>query len=124
MPINPLNAIQLLLVAFQTMNIPDSEVNDAERQLADHFNEILIQAMNEFNGVEIVEENTLDFLEPYKDWELSAVEDTYAEWTPKLDSKSDDAVFTRDDENVDFDYELRAVEFLRSEMKKRNRSEK
>ena len=48
MPINPLNVIQLLLVAFQTMDIPDSEVNDAERQLADHFNEILIQAINKF----------------------------------------------------------------------------
>ena len=67
MPINPLNVIQLLLVAFETMNIPDSEVNDAERQLADYFNEILIQAMNEINGVEIVEENTLDFSEPYKE---------------------------------------------------------
>ena len=63
-----------------------------------------IQAMNEFNGVEIVEENTLDFSEPYKDWEPSAVEDIYAEWTPKLDSKSDDAVCTRNDENVDLDY--------------------
>ena len=69
------------------MNIPDSEVHDAEQQLADNFQEILIQAMNEFNGVEIVEENTLDFSEPYKDWEPSAVEDTYAEWTPKLDSR-------------------------------------
>ena len=64
MPKNPLNVIQLWLVAFQTMNTPDSEVNDAERQLADHFNEILIQTMNEFNGVEIVEENTLNFSEP------------------------------------------------------------
>ena len=90
MPINPLNVIQLLLVAFQTMNIPDSVVNDAERQLTDHFIEILIQAMNEFNGVEIVEENTLDFSEPYEDREPSAVEDTYAEWNPKLDSKSND----------------------------------
>ena len=59
MPINPLNVIQLLLVVFQNINIPDSEVNDAEQQLADHFQEILIQAMNEFNGVEIVEENPL-----------------------------------------------------------------
>ena len=77
--------------------------------------------MNEFNGVEIVEENTLEFSEPYKDWEPSAVEDTYAEWTPKLDSKSDDAVCTRDDENVDFDYKQRAVKFWRSGMKKSNR---
>ena len=77
MPINPLNVIKLLLVVFQAMNIPESEVNDAEQQLADHFQEILIHAMNEFNGVEIVEENTLDCSEPYNDWELSAVEDTY-----------------------------------------------
>ena len=121
MPINSLNVIQLLLVAFQTMNIPDSEINDAERQLADHFNEILIQAINEFNGVEIVKENTLDFSEPYKDWEHSAVEDTYAEWIPKLNSESDDAVCTRDDENVDFDYKQRAVEFWGNAMKKSNR---
>ena len=121
MPIHPLNVVQLLLAAFQTMNIPVSEVNDAERQLADHFNEILIQAMNEFNGVEIVEENTLGFSEPYKDWEPSAVEDTYAEQAPKLDSKSDDAVCTRDDENVGFDYKQRAMEFWRSGMEKSNR---
>ena len=44
---------------FQTMNIPDSEVNDAEQKLTDHLREILIQAMNEFNSVEIVEENTI-----------------------------------------------------------------
>ena len=86
MPIHPLNVIQLLLVAFETMNIPDSKVNDAERQLTDHFIKILIQDMNVFNGVEIVKENTLDFSEPCKDWEPSTVEDTYAEWTPKHDS--------------------------------------
>ena len=33
-------------------------------------------AMNEFNGVEIVEENIIDFPESYKDWEPFAVEDT------------------------------------------------
>ena len=79
MSINPLNVIKLLLVLFQAMNTPDSEVNDAEQQLKDHFQEILIQAINGFNRFEIVEENTLDFSEPYKDWEPSAVEDTYAE---------------------------------------------
>ena len=54
MPVNLLNVIKLLLVVFQTLNIPDGEVNDAEQQLVDHFQEILIQAMNEFNCVEIV----------------------------------------------------------------------
>ena len=89
MPINPLNVIKLLLVIFQTLNIPDSKVHNAEQQVADHFQEILIQAMNEFNGVEIVEEN-IWFSEPYKDWEPSAVEVTYAEWTPKLGSKTEE----------------------------------
>ena len=77
--------------------------------------------MNEFNGIEIVEENTVNFSEPYKDWEPSAVKETYAEWTPKLDSKSDDVICTRDDENVDFDYKQRAVQFWRSGKKKSNR---
>ena len=37
MPINLLSIIKILLVAFQTMKIPDSKVTDAEQQLADHF---------------------------------------------------------------------------------------
>ena len=32
-----MKVIKLFLVVFQTMNIPDSEVNDAEQQLADNF---------------------------------------------------------------------------------------
>ena len=60
--------------------------------------------MNEFNGVEIVEENTLDFSKLLN-----------------LISKSDDAVCTRDDENVDLDSKQRTVEFWRSGMNKRNR---
>ena len=48
------------------------------------------------------------------------MEDTYPEWTPKLDSESDDAVFTRHDENVDFDYKQKTVEFWKSGMKKSN----
>ena len=60
--------------------------------------------MYEFNGVEIVKENPLDFSEPYKDWEPSAVKNTYAEWTPKLGFTADKAVCKRDDEDVDFDY--------------------
>ena len=77
--------------------------------------------MNEFNGVEIVEGNTLDFSEPYKDWEPSAVEDIQAEWTLKLGPRTDKAVCTRDDKVFDFNYKQRAVEFWRSEARKSNR---
>ena len=44
--------------------------------------------MNEFNGVEIVEEYTLDYSEPYKDCEPSVMEDTYADWKLKVQDKS------------------------------------
>ena len=77
--------------------------------------------MNELNGVEILEENTLDFSKPYKDWEPSAVGSTYAEWTPKLGSRIDVAICTRDDEVVDFECKQRAVEFWRSGTRKSNR---
>ena len=77
--------------------------------------------LNEFNAVEIVEENTLDFSEPYKDWKPSAVKGTYAEWTSKLGYKADEALCTKDDEDVNFDYEQRVVKFWRSETRKSNR---
>ena len=76
--------------------------------------------MNEFNGVVIIEESTLDFSKPYKDWEPSAVEDTHAEWTSKLGSRTDKAFRTIDDEDVDFDYKQRAVQFWRSGTRKSN----
>ena len=75
--------------------------------------------MNEFYGVEIVNQNTLDFSEPYKDWVPSAVEDTYAEWTPKLGSRTDETACTQDDEDVDFDYKQRACEMMEKRIKKK-----
>ena len=79
----------------------------------------MIQAINKFNGVEIVEENTVEFSEPYKVWEPSAVEETYAEWTPKLGSKTDEAVRTKDDEDVHFDYKKKSSGVLEKTNKKK-----
>ena len=42
------------------------------------------------------------------------MEDTYAEWTSKLGSRTDEAVCTKDDEDVNFDYKQRAVGFWRT----------
>ena len=39
------------------------------------------------------------------------MEDTYAEWTPKLGFRTDEAVCTKDGEDVDFKYKERAVDF-------------
>ena len=49
------------------------------------------------------------------------MEDTYTEWTPKLGSRTDEAVCTKDDEDVDFDYKQSTVEFWRSGTRKSNR---
>ena len=46
--------------------------------------------------------------------------DIYAEWAPKLRSRTDKAVCTRVGEDVDFDYKQRAVEFWRSGRRKSN----
>ena len=48
------------------------------------------------------------------------MEDTYAEWTPKLGSRTDEAVCTENGEDVDFDYKQRAVKFWRSGTRKNN----
>ena len=42
------------------------------------------------------------------------MEDTYAEWTPKLGSKTDEAVCKKDNEDIDFHHKQRAVKFWRS----------
>ena len=49
------------------------------------------------------------------------MEDTYADWTPKLGSRTDETVCMKDDEDVDFDFKQRAVEFSRSGTRKSNR---
>ena len=49
------------------------------------------------------------------------MENTFAEWTPKFGSRTDEAVCTKDDEDVDFNYKQRAVEFWRSGIRKSNR---
>ena len=49
------------------------------------------------------------------------MEVTYAEWSPKLGSRTDEAVCTKNDEDVDFDYKQRAMDFWRSGTRKSNR---
>lgn len=112
-----MNVIELLLATFQVMNIPESPINYDELQLKDHIESILLNAMNEFAGVEIMEENSLHFEEPFKDWEREIVEDKeYASalYEPELAPDT----CTLDDEDVSYEYKSRAVGYWRSGKKK------
>lgn len=113
MKINPLNVIRMLLATFEVMHLPDSPVNNDEIQLKENFENILLTAMNEYSGFETVEENSLHFEEPFKDWEMEIVEDK--EWSNALhEPEFSPDTCTRDDEGLSYEYKLRAVEYWRS----------
>lgn len=121
MKVNPINVIRLLLATFEAMNVPETPINHEEIQLKEKFEIILLNAMNEYSGVEAIEENTLYFEEPYKDWEMEIVEDD--EYAPEfhIQERSPD-VCTSDDEDLSYEYKSRAVEYWRSGKKKKNLS--
>lgn len=114
MIVNPLNVIRLLLITFEAMNIAESPINNEERELKNNIENILLQSMQDFNGVEYVEENTLDFQEPYKECEANPIEDNVMEWSPGTPSDT----CSNDEEDLSYDYKRRAVEFWRSGKKK------
>ena len=75
MKVNPINVINLLLAAFSGLQIPGSPVNQVEMDLAEKFENILYDSMNNFNAIETMEEETLDFQEQFKNYELQAIKD-------------------------------------------------
>lgn len=110
MHVNPINVINLLLIAFQSMNLENTPVNEEEMALKNTIEKMLLDAMNEFHNIEVIEENTLDFEEPYKDVNMEIVEDDDKEWT----YNDDLGQCIKDEEYLSHDYKQRAVEFWRS----------
>lgn len=113
MRINPLNVVNLLLAYFQTLNIPKSETNYKEIQLSERILSILIDSMNEFNGIDMIVEDTLDFQEDYKAHDVQIVEDEVNHHIPDFPEVPTDQC-TEDREDVSFEYKQRAVEYWRS----------
>ena len=54
MKINPINVINLLLAAFSGLQIPESPVNQVEMPLAEKFENILYDSMNNFNAIDVL----------------------------------------------------------------------
>ena len=86
--------------------------------LAEKFENILYDSMNNFNAIETMKEETLDFQEQFKNYEVQAIEDV-AIFNKK---KKNYDVCSYDDEELSFDYKKRAVEYCRSGKTKKNRS--
>ncbi|XP_046601788.1 uncharacterized protein LOC124295510 isoform X2 [Neodiprion lecontei] len=118
MKVNPINVIKLPWAAFEVMNIPESPLTNDEREIVSNFENILLQSVTEYNSVETIEENSLDFEEPYKNLETFAVED--ADFQVPSEGPGDRC--SEDDEPLSFDYKRRAVEYRRSAKTKKNRS--
>jgi hypothetical protein len=117
MQINPVNVINLLLVTFQSMNIPNSPISQQEIELKDQIEIILRDAMDYSNVIETISDETLDFQEEYKDNDAQIIEDIQLHWIPDVPSPPTD-VCTTDYEELSYDYKRRAVEYWRSGKKK------
>ena len=46
------------------INLTETPVNENEKKLADTIEDILIQSINKYTGIEVVEDETLDFQTP------------------------------------------------------------
>lgn len=115
--VNPLNVVNLLLLTFQSLKIPETPVNNNEIELKNQIEHILFDAMNEFNNVEISTDETLDFQEPFKDVDPHIVEDEVMHTSPSPPHVPTDECVS-DEEDLSFDYKTRAVNYWRSGKKK------
>lgn len=110
MTVNPMNIINMLLITFQALNLQNTQITQQEIDLKNSIEKILFNAMEEFHNIDIIEDETLAFQEPYKDIEMKIVEDTEKIWTVDEDVQE----CTTDTEELDHDYKARAVDFWRS----------
>lgn len=113
MHINPMNVINTLLTIFRTMHLPESQTTHEEIILADHLKSLLLDTIFHFN-IEEHEENSLDFLEPFKDCEFQIIydDDDNEDFT---DSDETAGVCTITDAEIDMDRKRKAVEFWKNE---------
>ena len=101
--------IKLLLATFQATEIAESPVNDAIMDLAKNIEKISMTSMYEVNAVETIEEESLDFQEPFKGCKANVIEDSI--W---YKDEKDLHICSRDAEELSHDYKKKAVDYWRS----------
>lgn len=127
MIINPLNVVRLLLVSINSIYLTETPVTEAEIELKENIQKLLLDSIFHYNGLEITEETSLDFEEPHKFHRFEIIEDDEQAWSE--DNSNFHPQCSSD--NIDFDssYKRRAVEYWRNwdaneenKDKKKNRS--
>ena len=73
--------------------------------------------MNDFNGIEMTIENSLNFQETYKDLEAQIVDDDILHTIPDP-PRSPTNECTQDNEDLSYEYESKIVEYWKVETKK------
>lgn len=129
MIINPLNVVRLLLVSISSIYVTETPVIEAERELKDHIQKLLLDSIFYYNGLEVTEETYLDYEEPYKLHSFEIIENDEEAWSK--DNLNSRLQCSNDDADFDSSYKRRAVEYWRHwdtnesyerNNKKRNRS--
>ena len=75
MIINPLDIINLLLATFQSMYLADTPVIREEVEIKEVMENILLDCIFQYHTVETLEPSSLDFEEPFNDYQAEAIED-------------------------------------------------
>ena len=77
------------------INSTGTPVNENEMKLVDTIKEILIQSINKWTGIEVVEDVTLDFQEQSKHHEPESIEDSELEWDSTSSDEADNSHCTK-----------------------------
>jgi len=127
MIINPLNVVRLLLVSISSIYLTETPVIEAEIELKENIQKLLLDSIFHYNGLEVTEETYLDYEEPYKLHSYEIIEDDEEAWNE--DYLNSHAQCSNDNADFDSSYRRRAVEYWRnwdtnekSDNKKRYRS--
>ena len=96
------------------MNLPETPVNESEMKLADTIKEILIESINKYTGIKVVEGETLGFQEQFKHHEPERIEDSELDWDSISSDEADDSHCTKNEDELSFDYKKIAGEYWRS----------
>lgn len=57
MKVNPINVIKLLLATFEAMNILETPINNAEIEVKQNFEKVLIDYMNDYKELKLSRNN-------------------------------------------------------------------
>ncbi|XP_071581536.1 uncharacterized protein [Temnothorax nylanderi] len=127
MIINPLNVVRLLLVSINSIYVTETPVTEAEVELKENIQKLLLDGIFHYNGLKVTEEKYLGYQEPYKLHTFEIIEDGDEAWSE--DNLNSHPQCLNDNENFDSFYKRRAVEYwrnwdtnARNDGKKKNRS--